>query len=376
MSSSGRSATAGSRLFMSIRRAASWCQPLQEMVVPVGAWMAAEARTVMPRKILPTSARAAVSNGWRESRPSGRPYEPSRRAAPAAKPSRKDRHGPSGPGDDTSAVFASHPGRRNPDRRSPMLLTLLLFSASVAGVPTQSAQGNTFRWHGPLAEGKTIEIVGVNGSIDASGREVEVVAEKRGRKSDPSEVEIRVVEHADGVTICAVYPPGSRDGRENECRPGGKGHNSTRDNDVTVQWTVKVPRGVLFTGRTVNGDVDARGLTAEAEARTVNGSITVETTSWADASTVNGSISARLGSTGWQGDLDFTTVNGRISVDLPESASMEVDASTVNGSMSTDFPLTVRGRWGPRHMSGTVGQGGRRLSLSTVNGSMELRRSP
>ena len=28
---------------------------------------------------------------------------------------------------------------------------------------------------------------------------------------------------------------------------------------------------------------------------------------------------------------------------------MEVSASTVNGSMTTDFPLTIRGKWGPRH---------------------------
>jgi DUF4097 and DUF4098 domain-containing protein YvlB len=102
----------------------------------------------------------------------------------------------------------------------------------------------------------------------------------------------------------------------------------------------------------------------------------VDTTSWADASTVNGSITARLGSTNWRGDVELTTVNGGITVDLPASASMEVDASTVNGSMSTDFPLTIRGKWGPRRMSGTVGQGGRTLSLSTVNGSMQLRRAP
>ena len=53
---------------------------------------------------------------------------------------------------------------------------------------------------------------------------------------------------------------------------------------------------------------------------------------------------------------------------------MEVTASTVNGSMTTDFPLTIRGKWGPKRMSGTVGEGGRTLSLSTVNGDMTLRR--
>lgn len=239
-------------------------------------------------------------------------------------------------------------------------------------------QAEDFSWRKAIPAGKSIEIVGVNGSIDASGssgREVEVVASKRGRKSDPDEVRIEVVEHADGVTICAVYPPARRN-EENECRPAGKSRMNTRNNDVNVNWVIKVPRGVLFTGRTVNGEVVARGLSAEAEARTVNGSITVETTSWASASTVNGSISARLGSTDWRGDAEFSTVNGGITLELPAGASMEVDASTVNGSMSTDFPLTVRGKWGPKRMNGTIGQGGRSLSLSTVNGDMALRRVP
>ena len=108
--------------------------------------------------------------------------------------------------------------------------------------------------------------------------------------------------------------------------------------------------------------------------RMMNGDITVETTSFANATTVNGSIDATVGSTDWRGDAEFETVNGGITVDLPAGASMDVDASTVNGSMSTDFPLTIRGKWGPRRMSGTIGQGGRTLSMSTVNGSMSLRR--
>jgi len=256
------------------------------------------------------------------------------------------------------------------------MIPLVLSVLTVLTVPT--VQSDEFNWHRTLAAGKTIEIVGVNGSIDASGTsgsEVEVTAVKRGRRDDPASVQIDVIEHGDGVTICAVYPSARR-GEQNECRQGGKGRNNTRNNDVQVTWTVKVPRGVLFAGRTVNGQVVAHGLTAAAEIHSVNGNLTVETTAWASASTVNGSITARMGRADWQGEAELSTVNGAITVELPPDASMEVDASTVNGSMSTDFPLTVRGKWGPRRMSGTIGQGGRSLSLSTVNGSMELRRTP
>jgi hypothetical protein len=47
----------------------------------------------------------------------------------------------------------------------------------------------------------------------------------------------------------------------------------------------------------------------------------------------------------------------------------------VNGSITTDFPLTVQGKWGPRKAHGTIGGGGRELSLETVNGSVELRKA-
>ena len=51
-----------------------------------------------------------------------------------------------------------------------------------------------FQWHGRVAAGKTVEIKGVNGAIDATaadGDEVEVTATKRGRRSDPGSVRDR-----------------------------------------------------------------------------------------------------------------------------------------------------------------------------------------
>jgi len=258
-----------------------------------------------------------------------------------------------------------------------MTISALFALAALSGGPSKPVLIDDFQWKRAMAAGKTLEIIGVNGPIEASGtggREAEVTAVKRGRKSDPESVRIEVVEYAGGVTICAVYPNARRD-EENECREGGKGRNNTRNNDVQVTFTIKVPDGVNFIARTVNGEVVARRLSGEVEAHSVNGDITVETTSYASATTVNGSIDAHVGSTDWTDDAEFETVNGSITIDLPASASMEVDASTVNGSMNTDFPLTIRGKWGPRRMSGTVGKGGRTLSLSTVNGSMSLRKS-
>jgi hypothetical protein len=244
--------------------------------------------------------------------------------------------------------------------------------ASVAAAP--AAAQDTWNWRKVIPAGRAIEIKGINGNVvatAATGSEVEVVARKSAERSDPADVTIEVVEHEGGVTICAMYP--SRE-RENECLPGARGRSNSRDNDVQVDFEVRVPRGVLFTGKTVNGRVRATGMTADVIATTVNGSVNVSTTGLAQASTVNGGITVRMGRANWTNDLKFATVNGGITIELPGDLHADVSASTVNGALSSDWPMTVRGRWGPKHMNGKIGNGGRELSLETVNGDIELRR--
>ncbi|MBC7933486.1 MAG: DUF4097 family beta strand repeat protein [Rubrivivax sp.] len=233
-----------------------------------------------------------------------------------------------------------------------------------------------FRWNGAVAVGREIEIKGVNGSVEAepaSGNEVEVVAVKRARRSNPDDVRIEVIQHAEGVTICAVYP--NVEGRANTCTPGQGGHMNVRDNDTNVNFRVRVPAGVRFAGRTVNGKVEAERLTADVEATTVNGSISVSTSGLARAKTVNGSITAVMGRADWSEGLEFKTVNGGIELSFPATLNAEVDAKTLNGDITSDFPLTVTGRFSKRRMTGTIGGGGRDLRLETVNGSVQIRRA-
>jgi hypothetical protein len=249
--------------------------------------------------------------------------------------------------------------------------------AAAVGALGPAASADDFRWQGRVAPGKTVEVKGVNGGIEAeaaSGGEVEVTATKSARRSDPDSVEIKVVEHADGVTVCAVYP-GRSGGSANSCAPGEGGRMEVRDNDVQVEFQVRVPAGVHFVGRTVNGGIEARRLPSDAAVYTVNGGIDVEAAGLVRAQTVNGGIKAALGRADWQGGLEFRTVNGGITLDLPEDVGAEVRAATVNGDISTDFPLTVQGRFNRRRVNGTLGGGGRELSLETVNGSIQLRKA-
>ena len=237
-----------------------------------------------------------------------------------------------------------------------------------------AAAQSDFEWRGQMAPGQGIEIKGINGNVRAvaaRGNEVEVTAKRTARRSNPADVRFEVVPHAGGVTICAVYPaaPGQP---PNECKPGSGGRSSSRDNDTSVNFTVRVPAGVGFIGRTVNGAVDGEALQGTAEAHSVNGSIRLVTTGLANATTVNGSINVSVGRADWPDGADFKTVNGEITLKLPPVVNAEVRATTVSGSIKSELPITMTGQFEGRRLQGTLGSGGRQLALSTVNGSITL----
>lgn len=260
---------------------------------------------------------------------------------------------------------------------SAMRLALAALSVAwLAALSPTEATAQDFEWRGALDGGDAVEVRGINGrieAVEASGNRVAVTAEKReGRKGNVEDVTFDVVEHAGGVTICAMYPtrPGKR---ENRCAPGDSRLNN-HDNDTRVDFRIEVPAGVNLVAGTVNGDIDVRRIAGDVRASTVNGDVNVESGGNAEGSTVNGSIRATM-ETDLRSDLEFNTVNGSVTVALPSGANADVEASTVNGSMASDFPLTVQGRFSNRRMRGTIGDGGHRLRLETVNGGIEIRRS-
>lgn len=241
-------------------------------------------------------------------------------------------------------------------------------------IQSQARQGDEFTWAGAVDVGNVIEIKGVNGSVIAeptSGSRVEVRALKQARRSDASEVRIEVVEHSGGVTLCAVYP--SRGPRANECAPGDGGRMNVRNNDTRVTFYVKVPAGVDFHGKTVNGDVEALDLQSDVVVRTVNGDVDVSTSGFAEATTVNGSIDAAIGTGDRSEGLRFTTVNGSITLDLPDDINADVSARWVNGGIETVLPLELMGRISRSSAQGVLGEGGPHLDLKTVNGSIRIR---
>jgi DUF4097 and DUF4098 domain-containing protein YvlB len=151
-------------------------------------------------------------------------------------------------------------------------------------------------------------------------------------------------------------------------------------NDVDVRSGNGDVRILMTAGRvdvsTGNGELEIDGATGPVNANTGNGRVTVFTASGpVSVRTGNGEIDVRMKTLTGTSDMTFATGNGAVRVTLPSSFAGEIDASTGHGDFSSDFEITVLGRLNPRHIRGTIGEGGtRRIRMSTGNGRLELRR--
>jgi hypothetical protein len=242
----------------------------------------------------------------------------------------------------------------------------------------QRANDRDFSWDGRITNNHWLYVRNLNGSIRverATGDRAEVTAVKRWRRGNPEDVRIETKRLGgdDGdVIICAFWTENASCDEDGYRSRGDNWRN--RDNDTSVEFTVKIPAGVRLGVSTVNGGVTVNGATSEVRASTVNGRVSAQSSGGpVNASTVNGDIDVRMRELG-TGDLEYSTVNGSIEIEVPANLDADVDMRTVNGSLSADFPITLQGRVNPRRIRATIGKGGRRLRLETVNGSVELRK--
>jgi hypothetical protein len=256
----------------------------------------------------------------------------------------------------------------NRSRRLYFLTAPLLLAACVAGKHTQETI--TRQW--PAAGINRIEIREVDGNLSVeagSASEITLVANVEARGFEAKK---NAENHGYFQTVVAGDT--LRIGREHErvvVRIPFFGRN-----DVTVNYTLRVPQTVALDLRTVNGRIATRGVNAETDAVTVNGPIDLETsgTGAVSAKTVNGRVVAKFLQT-FQG-ARLKTVNGSVEAQLPSTASFACDLSQVNGDFEASFPVSIHSHPGSRRVSGEVNGGQYSLKIVTVNGDIQLANSP
>lgn len=130
---------------------------------------------------------------------------------------------------------------------------------------------------------------------------------------------------------------------------------------------------------TVSGNLEAQALTGALRFHSVSGDLTVVDGAGptVKAETVTGDMVVDIGTAGAPADIRLTTVSGEVAIRLPHPADATVEANTASGAVSNAFEdLRVRGQWGAKRITGTLGAGTGTLSATTVSGSIALLRRP
>lgn len=273
-------------------------------------------------------------------------------------------------------------------RNLSMLALTLAVGLSVAGCDIQAGNGGDFKID--FASGKAtdtwsrtykvpstgrFELINVNGKITAEPTDgAEVVVEGRrtakGRSDEQAKEMLAKLEIREEVGESTVRV---------ESRPprmtGFGGHE--------IEWTIKVPKGVIVDLRTTNGGVRLNNLSNEIHAKTTNGGVRGEniTPSVIEASAVNGGVEFNLGAPLDSSDsVDLETVNGGVTLEMPSESKATIAARCVNGGVNVDGLEIAREEQASdfdkrRRLNGTMNGGGANVKMNTTNGGIHLSRS-
>lgn len=262
-----------------------------------------------------------------------------------------------------------------------VLVLIMFFALFLLGLTPEAEHQEEFLKVLPLSSQGTFSLKNVNGQVSVSTWKEEKVEIRALKKTDKAaenlqKVKIEITTAADSVSVDTIYPK----------------HENT---GVHVDYDIKVPEGISLSELvSVNGGIALTGPFGRVSAETTNGRLNLENASGnlelettngdvravnvvgpIGAHTTNGSITLELMRLG--GEVSAETTNGGITLRL--SAAQDINASleaeTVNGSISFDFPVTLQSlEKSGHHLRGQFGQGGPRILLETVNGSIHLTR--
>ncbi len=249
------------------------------------------------------------------------------------------------------------------NRAFAFLIALLATGSLFASVTEEE----TFSYK--LDDGGRFSLSNVNGSVvvtGGAGDSVEIVATKKAdNQEDMDKIEINISRSADEISVETEIGKSE----------GWFSHNS---GSGSVKYEVIVPMSTrLDAVETVNGNVNISGVSGKVVAESVNGDLDVSDLAGdVGLSTVNGSIEAEFSALGDQQRVKIETVNGRVTVNLPENADVDISADTLNGGINArDFGLETDKGFVGSDLNGKIGNGSARLNIDTVNGAIKIRKN-
>ena len=136
---------------------------------------------------------------------------------------------------------------------------------------------------------------------------------------------------------------------------------------------LRLPRQIQLTIQSVNGRVRVGEIEGPVAIRSINGSVNItHATRFAEVTSVNGSVTLRLGRLEDRG-IRLTSINGAIDLRFTNEVNADLRVTSINGSVDADLPNVSMSRMDRSNFRARIGSGGVPITVSSVNGSLQLR---
>lgn len=277
-----------------------------------------------------------------------------------------------------------------------------------------------------VGRGGRLELTNISGDVkittwDRDAIHVKAIKRARGRSAELKASMTRVLmdSRGDRVTVEVRYP------KNEERRERG----FERDFNVSVEFDVRIPRGIEGEIKVVSGNLQVAGFAGEVDltvisgnltaadlagdieidctsgsvrlnrasgeldvnitsgdliAREIGGAIDIDVTSGnidvftvgleeMDANVMSGNIDLAFSAPVTKGKFDLSAFSGSITVSLPAGSAFSVDATShFSGSVRSDFELKERSTRMGESAYGEINGGGAKIKAKTKTGNINL----
>jgi DUF4097 and DUF4098 domain-containing protein YvlB len=247
-----------------------------------------------------------------------------------------------------------------------VLVATLLAGASALSVSAQEERrgqqdlpaSEEIRRSFQLTPGTLVSIESISGPVDvekASGQTAEVYIVRSAQSQRDLDCYRTIVEQTSaGLSIR----------NEQQCR------------NVRARQRVKVslPTNVNLRIESVSGDVHIAAIDGSARLNSISGGVWMEQAGGdININSVSGSVNLNVVRLNTRG-LRLNSISGRIMLRLADSINADVRVESISGEFSSEIPGVNVDKVGDSDFRAQVGSGGTPISISSVSGSVTLRR--
>jgi DUF4097 and DUF4098 domain-containing protein YvlB len=246
---------------------------------------------------------------------------------------------------------------------SVLLVVVLAGAASVSVSAQERGQrdlpvSEEIRRNFQLAPGSLVSISTISGPVDietASGNTADVYIVRSAQTQSELDCYRTVVEQtASGLSIR----------HEQDCRTV-RAHQRVR---------LSLPKDVNLRIETVSGDVRIGAIDGSTRLNSISGGVWIEQAGGdLNISSVSGQVSLNVVRLNTRG-VRLSSISGRVMLGVSESLNAEVTVESISGHFESEIPGVRVDKIGDSDYRAQIGTGGAPISISSISGSVTLRR--